>query len=279
MLAAARRSSVYAARGLSRVFQDSSISTWVLSCQQNPRSDPPNLFNFRTPCYSTNAPAQLAEKPSKDAVPGNLWVPNQFPGGYVALDTYGVDLTELARHGIIDRVIGRDDEIEQCIRILSEKTKNNPIIVGETSVGKTTIAEGLAQKISRGDVPESLKNRQFYSVDIGSLLIAAMHTGKFEESIKHVIREVTASDGQIILFIDEIQTVVGAVKEVIRTRRQRSCVICMELVNINHIMRLKSLDICSTLLCLRSNFLWQILATLGSNQHDCSENSQKQNED
>lgn len=261
MLAASRR-------GLSRV-----LNPFV------PVSSSRKQFNFITP-YSTNAPpAQLAEKPSKDAVPGNLWVPNQFRGGYGALDTYGVDLTELAHHGIIDPVKGRDDEIKRCIRILSEKTKNNPVIVGETSVGKTAIAEGLAQRICRGDVPEPLKNRQFYSVDIGSLLIAAMYTGQFEERIKQIIREVTASNGQIILFIDEIETVVGAVKEVIRTRRQRNCVICLELVNINHIMRLKSIDICSTLLCLRSNFLWQILAIMGSNQQDCSENSQKQNEE
>ncbi|KAL8115846.1 hypothetical protein AgCh_022371 [Apium graveolens] len=201
------------------------------------------------------------------------------PGGYGTLDTYGVDLTELARHGIIDPVTGREGEIKRCIRILSEETKNNPIIVGEAGVGKTAIAEGLAQRISCGNVPEPLKNRQFYSVDIGSLLIAAMHTGQFEERIKHVIREVTASNGQIILFIDEIDTVVGAVKDVIRTRRQRNCVICMELANFNHIMRLKSIDVCSTLLCLRSNFLWQILAIMGSNQHDCAENSQKPNEE
>lgn len=271
-----------------------SYSTWVFSCPQNPlrssaflpissspccfHTDPRKLLNLRIP-YSTNAPAQLAEKPSKDAVPGNLWVPNQFPGGYELLDTYGVDLTELACHGIIDPVMGREDEIERLINILSEKTKNNPVIIGEAGVGKTAIAEGLAQRISRGDVPEPLKNRQLYSVDIGSLLIAAMYTGQFEERIKHVIREVTASNGQIILFIDEIHTVVGAVEEVIRTRRQRNCVICLDLVNFNHIMRLKSVDICSTLLCLRSNFLWQILTVLSSNQQDCSENSQKQNEE
>ncbi|XP_017257805.1 chaperone protein ClpB3, mitochondrial isoform X1 [Daucus carota subsp. sativus] len=263
---ASRISSVYtASRGLSRLLHHN--STWVFSCQQNPLK----LFKFTSP-FSINAPHQNVDRTSKDAgkdVSWNLWVPNQFSGGtYEALENYGIDLTELASRGMIDPVKGREDDIERCIHILSQKTKNNPVIVGAAGAGKTAIAEGLAQRISRGDVPECLKNRQFFSIDIGSLLIGAMYTGQFEERIKHIIREVTASNGQIILFIDEIQTVVGAVKDVIRTRRQRSCIICLDLVNFNHIMRPKSYDICSTLLCLRSNFIWQILTLLCSKQQD-----------
>ncbi|MQL75935.1 hypothetical protein Taro_008323 [Colocasia esculenta] len=129
---------------------------------------------------------------------------------YQALEKYGNDLTELARRGKLDPVIGRDDEIRRCIQILSRRTKNNPVIIGEPGVGKTAIAEGLAQRIVRGDVPEPLLNRKLISLDMGSLVAGAKFRGDFEERLKAVLKEVTASNGQIILFIDEIHTVVGA---------------------------------------------------------------------
>ncbi|KAI7747183.1 hypothetical protein M8C21_010667 [Ambrosia artemisiifolia] len=156
----------------------------------------------------------LSEKSLKDAVEavrGNQKVTDQNPEGkYEALDKYGSDLTELARKGKLDPVIGRDDEIRRCIQILSRRTKNNPVIIGEPGVGKTAIAEGLAQRIVRGDVPEPLKNRKLISLDMGSLLAGAKYRGDFEERLKAVLKEVTASNGQIVLFIDEIHTVVGA---------------------------------------------------------------------
>ncbi|KAE8056288.1 hypothetical protein FH972_013074 [Carpinus fangiana] len=157
---------------------------------------------------------QLNEKDLKDAVQavrGSQRVTDQNPEGkYESLEKYGNDLTELARRGKLDPVIGRDDEIRRCIQILSRRTKNNPVIIGEPGVGKTAIAEGLAQRIVRGDVPEPLLNRKLISLDMGSLVAGAKFRGDFEERLKAVLKEVTASNGQIILFIDEIHTVVGA---------------------------------------------------------------------
>nr|CAD1823114.1 unnamed protein product [Ananas comosus var. bracteatus] len=157
---------------------------------------------------------QLGEKELKEAVSavrGSQRVTDQNPEGkYQALEKYGNDLTELARRGKLDPVIGRDDEIRRCIQILCRRTKNNPVIIGEPGVGKTAIAEGLAQRIVRGDVPEPLFNRKLISLDMGSLLAGAKFRGDFEERLKAVLKEVTASNGQIILFIDEIHTVVGA---------------------------------------------------------------------
>lgn len=157
---------------------------------------------------------QLSEKDLKEAVKavrGNQRVTDQNPEGkYEALEKYGNDLTELARRGKLDPVIGRDDEIRRCIQILSRRTKNNPVIIGEPGVGKTAIAEGLAQRVVRGDVPEPLMNRKLISLDMGSLLAGAKFRGDFEERLKAVLKEVSASNGQIILFIDEIHTVVGA---------------------------------------------------------------------
>ena len=127
-----------------------------------------------------------------------------------ALDKYAINLCEKARAGKLDPVIGRDDEIRRVLQILSRRTKNNPVLIGEPGTGKTAIAEGLAQRIVRGDVPENLKSKQLYSLDMGALVAGAMYKGEFEERLKNVISEVQQSDGEIILFIDEIHTLVGA---------------------------------------------------------------------
>ncbi len=128
---------------------------------------------------------------------------------YAPLDKYGRDLTEQARSGKLDPVIGRDEEIRRIIQVLSRRSKNNPVLIGEPGVGKTAIAEGLAQRIVNGDVPESLKNRQLFSLDMGSLIAGAKYRGQFEERLRSVLKEVINSQGQIVLFIDELHTVVG----------------------------------------------------------------------
>jgi ATP-dependent Clp protease ATP-binding subunit ClpB len=144
-------------------------------------------------------------------VRGNQKVTDQTPENkYEALTKYGRDLTELAREGKLDPVIGRDDEIRRTIQILSRRTKNNPVLIGEPGVGKTAIAEGLAQRILSGDVPESLQGRKLIALDMGGLIAGAKYRGEFEERLKAVLKEVTESSGQFILFIDEIHTVVGA---------------------------------------------------------------------
>jgi ATP-dependent Clp protease ATP-binding subunit ClpB len=131
---------------------------------------------------------------------------------YQSLEKYAKNLVDLARQGKLDPVIGRDDEIRRVLQILSRRTKNNPILIGEPGTGKTAIVEGLAQRIMRGDVPENLKDKQLYSLDMGALIAGAKYKGEFEERLKSVINEVTGSDGRIILFIDEIHTLVGAGK-------------------------------------------------------------------
>ncbi|NET39218.1 MAG: ATP-dependent chaperone ClpB [Cyanothece sp. SIO1E1] len=129
---------------------------------------------------------------------------------YEALEKYGRDLTEEAKAGKLDPVIGRDEEIRRVVQVLSRRTKNNPVLIGEPGVGKTAIAEALAQRIVNGDVPESLKNRQLISLDMGGLVAGAKYRGEFEDRLRSVLREVTDADGQIVLFIDELHTVVGA---------------------------------------------------------------------
>ena len=146
-------------------------------------------------------------------VRGNTRVTSENPEDtYDALKKYGQDLTELARNQKLDPVIGRDNEIRDVIRILSRKSKNNPVLIGEPGVGKTAIAEGLAQRIVRGDVPSTLKDRQLFSLDMGALIAGAKYRGEFEERLKSVLEEVKKSEGKIILFIDELHTVVGAGK-------------------------------------------------------------------
>jgi ATP-dependent Clp protease ATP-binding subunit ClpB len=131
-------------------------------------------------------------------------------GKYQALEKYGRDITDLARKNKIDPVIGRDEEIRRVIQVLSRRTKNNPVLIGEPGVGKTAIVEGLAQRIVRGDVPEGLKEKTIFELNIGSLLAGAKYRGEFEERLKAVLKEISASEGRIILFIDELHTVVGA---------------------------------------------------------------------
>ncbi|MCX7699848.1 MAG: AAA family ATPase, partial [Gemmataceae bacterium] len=147
------------------------------------------------------------------AVRGQQRVTTQNPeASFEALEKYGRDLTQLARENKLDPVIGRDDEIRRVIQVLSRRTKNNPVLIGEPGVGKTAIVEGLAQRIVKDDVPEGLKRKRIVALDMGALIAGAKYRGEFEERLKAVLKEVTGAKGEIILFIDELHTVVGAGK-------------------------------------------------------------------
>src|SRR5918998_277289 len=152
---------------------------------------------------------QLADAVSQ--VRGPHRVTDQSPEDkYQALEKYGRDLTELAEQGKLDPVIGRDDEIRRVMQVLSRRTKNNPVLIGEPGVGKTAIVEGLARRIVEGDVPEGLKGKRVVAIDIGSMVAGSKYRGEFEERLKAVLKEITDSQGEIILFIDELHTIVGA---------------------------------------------------------------------
>ncbi|HEY0411340.1 MAG TPA: Clp protease N-terminal domain-containing protein, partial [Candidatus Dormibacteraeota bacterium] len=146
-----------------------------------------------------------------EAVRGSQRVTDPNPEAkYEALAKYGRDLTDAARAGRLDPVIGRDGEIRRVVQVLSRRTKNNPVLIGEPGVGKTAIAEGLAQRIAAGDVPEGLKDKRVVALDLGAMVAGSKYRGEFEDRLKAVLKEVTSSDGQVVLFIDEMHTLVGA---------------------------------------------------------------------
>ncbi len=183
-----------------------SVEHLMLSILSHPESDLKQIFSDYT--------ISLKEfRKALDSIRGSARVTNQDPEDtYDSLKKYGSDLTQLARDNKLDPVIGRDDEIRNVIRILSRKTKNNPVLIGEPGVGKTAIANGLALRIVAGDVPSNLKERTVFSLDMGALVAGAKYRGEFEERLKAVLTEVKESEGQIILFIDELHTIVGAGK-------------------------------------------------------------------
>ena len=161
---------------------------------------------------AANVTAQGLNKAINDIRKGRTADTASAEQGYDALKKYARDLTEAAQAGKLDPVIGRDEEIRRTIQVLSRRTKNNPVLIGEPGVGKTAIAEGLALRIIKGDVPESLKDKKLLALDMGSLIAGAKYRGEFEERLKAVLSEVTSADGGIILFIDEMHTLVGAGK-------------------------------------------------------------------
>ncbi|MGM9822175.1 MAG: ATP-dependent chaperone ClpB, partial [Muribaculaceae bacterium] len=174
------------------------------------------VFQINSPASTILKDAGLSEKELQAAIDelrkGKKATDQSAEDTYNALSKYAINLNERARQGKLDPVIGRDDEIRRVLQILSRRTKNNPMLIGEPGTGKTAIAEGLAQRIVRGDVPENLRTKQIFSLDMGALVAGAKYKGEFEERLKAIVNEVTQSDGEIILFIDEIHTLVGAGK-------------------------------------------------------------------
>ncbi len=175
-----------------------------------------SLFSEKSSVSTMLKDAGITEKELKAAIDelrqGNKVTSQSAEDTYQSLSKYAINLNERARAGKLDPVIGRDDEIRRVLQILSRRTKNNPILIGEPGTGKTAIAEGLAHRIVRGDVPDNLKSKQIYSLDMGALIAGAKYKGEFEERLKSVVNEVIQSEGEIILFIDEIHTLVGAGK-------------------------------------------------------------------
>jgi ATP-dependent Clp protease ATP-binding subunit ClpB len=196
-----------AAQSEARSMQDEYVSTEHLL-----------LGLLSEPGRSTSVDLLKQRKVTRDSVlealtsiRGSQRVTDQNPENkYQALERYGRDLTELARRGKLDPVIGRDEEVRRVIQVLSRRTKNNPVLIGEPGVGKTAIVEGLAQRIVRGDVPEGLKNKRIVGLDMGALVAGAKYRGEFEERLKAVLKEIVEAEGQVVLFIDELHTVVGA---------------------------------------------------------------------
>ncbi|MCM1522068.1 MAG: ATP-dependent chaperone ClpB [Muribaculaceae bacterium] len=174
------------------------------------------IFTVNSPASTILKDAGLSQRELEAAVAelrkGKKATDQSAEDTYQALSKYAINLNERAREGKLDPVIGRDDEIRRVLQILSRRTKNNPMLIGEPGTGKTAIAEGLAQRIVRGDVPENLRSKQIYSLDMGALVAGAKYKGEFEERLKAIVNEVTGADGEIILFIDEIHTLVGAGK-------------------------------------------------------------------
>ena len=174
------------------------------------------IFSVNSPAATILKDAGLSQRELESAIAelrkGKKATDQSAEDTYQALSKYAINLNERAREGKLDPVIGRDDEIRRVLQILSRRTKNNPMLIGEPGTGKTAIAEGLAQRIVRGDVPENLRTKQIYSLDMGALVAGAKYKGEFEERLKAIVNEVTGADGEIILFIDEIHTLVGAGK-------------------------------------------------------------------